>query len=40
MADAVRLRDLGDRFIGRAIIVVGDLICDEYLIGKIGRAHV
>jgi len=37
MADDARLRDLGDRFLGRTIIVVGDLICDEYLIGKPAR---
>jgi len=32
-----RLRSLTDRFSGRTILVVGDLICDEYLIGKPAR---
>jgi D-glycero-beta-D-manno-heptose-7-phosphate kinase len=32
-----RLRPLTDRFPGRTILVVGDLICDEYLIGKPAR---
>jgi D-glycero-beta-D-manno-heptose-7-phosphate kinase len=32
-----RLRGVTDRFSGRTILVVGDLICDEYLIGKPAR---
>jgi rfaE bifunctional protein kinase chain/domain len=34
---AARLRAVVERFEGRAIVVVGDLITDEYLIGKPGR---
>jgi rfaE bifunctional protein kinase chain/domain len=32
-----RLGGITDRFSGRTILVVGDLICDEYLIGKPAR---
>jgi rfaE bifunctional protein kinase chain/domain len=32
-----RLGDVTDRFSGRTIVVIGDLICDEYLIGKPAR---
>jgi rfaE bifunctional protein kinase chain/domain len=34
---AARLRAVVERFAGRAVVVVGDLITDEYLIGKPGR---
>lgn len=34
---AQRLHDAVGRFSGKTIVVVGDLICDEYLIGKPGR---
>lgn len=37
MAEAQRLRAVVDRFAGRLLVVVGDLITDEYLIGKPGR---
>jgi rfaE bifunctional protein kinase chain/domain len=36
-AEAPRLRAAIDRFARRTIAVVGDLICDEYLIGRPGR---
>lgn len=36
-AEAQRLRAVIDRFPTRTLVVVGDLICDEYLIGKPGR---
>jgi rfaE bifunctional protein kinase chain/domain len=32
-----RLRELVARFSGRTILVIGDVICDEYLIGKPAR---
>jgi rfaE bifunctional protein kinase chain/domain len=32
-----RLRRMVDRFSGRTIMVIGDVICDEYLIGKPAR---
>src|SRR5438067_8734098 len=34
---AVRLHGLLDRFAGRSVVVVGDLIVDEYLYGKPAR---
>jgi len=37
MAGGERLRRIGERFAGRTIMVVGDVICDEYLIGKPAR---
>jgi rfaE bifunctional protein kinase chain/domain len=37
MAEARRLRAVIERFASRVLIVVGDLITDEYLIGKPGR---
>lgn len=37
MAEAERLRAVTDRFTDRVLVVVGDLITDEYLIGKPGR---
>jgi rfaE bifunctional protein kinase chain/domain len=37
MSPRDRLVDVTDRFSGRTIIVIGDLICDEYLIGKPAR---
>jgi rfaE bifunctional protein kinase chain/domain len=36
-AGGERLRRIGERFAGRTIMVVGDVICDEYLIGKPAR---
>ena len=37
MAGAQSMRSVGSRFSGRTVIVVGDLIVDEYLIGKPAR---
>src|SRR5262245_25494375 len=37
MALSDRLRATIDRFSGRTVVVIGDLITDEYLIGKPGR---
>jgi len=37
MAGRDRLGGVTDRFSGRTIVVIGDLICDEYLIGKPAR---
>ena len=37
MAGQDRLGGVTDRFSGRTIVVIGDLICDEYLIGKPAR---
>jgi rfaE bifunctional protein kinase chain/domain len=37
MAEGHRLRSIIDGFPGRTVVVVGDLIADEYLIGKPGR---
>ncbi len=37
MAQSHRLRAVLDRFAGRTVVVLGDLITDEYLIGKPGR---
>src|SRR5262245_62233867 len=37
MALSDRLRAIIDRFSGRTVVVIGDLITDEYLIGKPGR---
>ena len=36
-AGGERLRRIGESFAGRTILVVGDVICDEYLIGKPAR---
>ena len=37
MPERDRLGGVTDRFSGRTIVVIGDLICDEYLIGKPAR---
>src|SRR5688572_18663157 len=37
MAEAERLRRIGESFPSRTIMVIGDVICDEYLIGKPAR---
>src|SRR5215510_3474644 len=37
MAATPSMRSVVSRFSGRTVIVVGDLIVDEYLIGKPGR---
>jgi rfaE bifunctional protein kinase chain/domain len=37
MAEGERLRRIGESFPGRTIMVIGDVICDEYLIGKPAR---
>jgi rfaE bifunctional protein kinase chain/domain len=37
MAGGERLRRISDGFAGRTLLVIGDLICDEYLIGKPSR---
>ena len=37
MAGGERLRRVTERFAGRTIVVIGDMICDEYLIGKPAR---
>jgi rfaE bifunctional protein kinase chain/domain len=37
MVGGDRLRRAGERFARRTIVVVGDVICDEYLIGKPAR---
>jgi rfaE bifunctional protein kinase chain/domain len=37
MAGSERLRRISESFPGRTILVIGDMICDEYLIGKPAR---
>lgn len=37
MSQAERLHGIAERFAGRTLVVVGDLICDEYLFGKPSR---